>query len=285
MRPSPLWLLVLLLARATTSSAQTQPLSQEEAGGLANYAFTNEVGFGGYDVGGQRVRAIRIPIVYLLRSPVDHRVGMRLRFPLTFGTYSLTIVDFLDDLNLRTFSFVPGIEFLIPFGERWMLMPRQDLGFTKDFEGGDLALISATAVRGMYIHEFNPVELSLGSGLKYSFSRTSNGLNNDDFALVEAGADLRFPLGFSVKGHKVDSSVYFIGRHYFRTLVFGQVEEEPIELERLYEVGLTFGTTPRPVVFGIRIPRIGVGYLFGDNLKGIKINFGFPFRPGPRQRS
>ncbi len=285
MRPSPLWLLVLLLAGASATNAQTQPVSQEEAGGLANYAFTYEVGFGGYNVGDQTVRTIKLPIVHLLRSPLNHRVGMRLRFPISVGTFSVSIADFLEELNIQAFSFVPGIEFLIPFGQRWMLMPRQDLGFTKDFQGGDLALISATAVRGMYIHEFKAVELSLGSGLKYSFSRTSNGLNNDDFALIEAGADLRYPLGFSVKGHKVDSSVFFVGKHYFRTLVFSQVRQEPIEIEQLYEAGLSFGTTPRPKVFGIRIPRIGVSYLFGDDLRGIKISFGFPFKPGPRQRS
>lgn len=252
---------------------------------MANYAFTHEVGFGGYDVGEQRVRVIKIPLFYLLRSPLDHRWGLRFHFPVTFGTYKLELAELIKNFSLRTFSFVPAAEFLIPFGKRWVLMPRQDLGFTKDFEGGDLALISATAVRAMYIHDFSPVELSLGSGLKYSFSRTSNGLNDDDFALVEAGADLRYPLGFSVKGHKVDSSVYFIGRHYFRKLVFGQIGEESIELDRIYEVGLSFGTTPRPVVFGIRVPRIGVGYLFGDNFTGIKINFGFPFKPGPRERS
>jgi hypothetical protein len=243
------------------------------------------VGFGGYDVGEQRVRAIKIPFIYLLRSPLDHRWGLRLRFPITLGTYNLDLADLIESFSLRTFSFVPAAEFLIPLGERWMLMPRQDLGFTKDFEGGDLALISATAVRAMYIHAWRPVELSLGSGLKYSFSRTSNGLNDDDFALIEAGADLRYPLGISVKGHKIDSSVYFIGRHYFRKLAFGQVGEEPIELDRIYEAGLTFGTTPRPVIFGIRVPRIGIGYLFGDSLKGIKINFGFPFKPGPREKS
>ncbi len=285
MRPSSLWLLVLLLASAISSEAQTQTFDQEQAGGLANYAFTHEVGFGGYDVGEQTVRTIKLPIVHLLRSPLDHRVGIRLRFPISVATFSVSIADFLEELDVQAFSFVPGVELLIPFGQRWMLMPRQDLGFTKDFQGGDLALISATAIRGMYIREFKPLELSLGSGLKYSFSRTSNGLNDDDFALIEAGADLRYPLGFAVKGHKVDSSVFFVGKHYFRELVFGQVGQEPIRLERLYEAGLSFGTTPRPKVFGIRIPRIGISYLFGDELKGIKISFGFPFKPGPRQRS
>ena len=279
-----LWLFVFGGLAAIPLTAQLQqPLTQEQASGLFNYAFTNEVGFGRYDVGDQTVQSIKLPITYLLQSPVDHRFGIRLRFPVTVGTYSLTLADFLEDLDFAAVSFVPGVELLIPFGKRWYFLPRQDLGFTKDFEGGELVLISASGVRGMYIREFQPVELSLGSGLKYSFGKTSDPTDDDDFALVEAGADLRYPLGFAVKGHKVDSSVFFIAKHYFRKLVFGQVGEEPIELERLYEAGLSFGTTPRPKVFGFRIPRIGVSYLFGEDFHGVKISFGFPFKPGPRR--
>lgn len=278
-------ILVAGLIAAVPAAAQLQqPLSEEESAKLFNYAFTNEVGFGRYEVGDQTVQSIKLPITHLLQSPVDHSFGIRLRFPITLASYSLTIADFLDDLNLVALSFVPGVEFLIPFGDRWYLIPRQDLGFTKDFEGGELVFISATGVRGMYIRELAPVELSLGSGLKYSFGKTSDPINDDDFALIEAGADLRYPLGFSVKGHAVDSSVFFIAKHYFRQLVFGQVGQEPIELERLYEAGLSFGTTPRPKVFGFRIPRIGVSYLFGDDFRGVKISFGFPFKPGPRRR-
>ena len=285
MRPAIIGMVVLGTLSWTPAFSQIpQSLAEEQGSSLFNYAFTNEVGFGRYDVGDQTVQSIKLPITHLLQSPVDHKFGIRLRFPVTFASYNLTIADFLEDLNLAALSFVPGVEFLIPFGRRWYLIPRQDLGFTKDFEGGELVFISASAVRGMYIRELAPVVLSLGSGLKYSFGKTSENINDDDFFLVEAGADLRYPLGFSVKGHKVDSSVFFIAKHYFRKLGFGQVDEAPIELEHLYEAGLSFGTTPRPKVFGFRIPRIGVSYLFGEDFRGVKLSFGFPFKPGPRRR-
>ena len=93
--------------------------------------------------------------------------------------------------------------------------------------------------------------------MRYSLSHSSSGLNDDDFASVDVGLDTLFPLGFGTKNHRFDASVYFIARHFFRTLVFQQPGGS-IEIDRQFEVGLTLGTTPRLLVWKVRLPRIGV---------------------------
>lgn len=246
---------------------------------LANHAYTNDVGFGGYSVGEEQVSTVRLPISHTIRSIEDEDWGVRLRLPISFGVYNFTFPDLIGDLDsdrLKTLAVVPGVEFQVPLSQRWTLKPFQELGLGKDFEGGDLFLLSTTGLKGIYTQPWKAVTFTFGSGVRYSLSRSSSGLNNDDFASVDVGLDTRFPLGFGIKGRKIDSSVYVIARHFFRTLVFQQPEGS-IEIERQYEVGLTFGTTPRPLVWKFRLPRIGVGYRFGENLRGVRINFGFPF--------
>jgi hypothetical protein len=236
-------------------------------GDLANHAYTNDVGFGGYSVGEETVSTIRLPIAHRMRSIEENDWGVRLKFPISFGVYNFDFPDIVDGISsdrLKTLAFVPGVEFEVPLNQRWTLEPYQDLGLGKDFEGGDLFLLSTTGLKGIYVQ------------VRYSLSHSSSGLNNDDFASVDVGLDTRFPLGFSIKERKVDSSVYVIARHFFRTLVFQQPGGS-IEIERQFEVGLTFGTTPRPLVWKFRVPRITVGYRFGEGLRGIRIKLGFPF--------
>ena len=265
---------------ASLSVAQEPPVDGEGAGNLANYPYTQEMGLGGYAAGEQEVRSLKIPYTHLLRSTEEHPWGLRLRFPVTFGVYSLELGDFLEDLDfdrIRAVTFVPAAEFLIPLSDRWSLKPRQDLGVGKDFAGGDWILIAATGVSAVYARPWKSFLFTFGTGVKYTFSHSSSGLNDDDFARVEAGLDTLFPIGLDVGDHRVDSSVYFLARHYFRELAFGQVLESPVVIEQEYEVGITLGSTPRPRIWRFPVPRLLIGYRFSDNLKGIRIKFGLPF--------
>jgi hypothetical protein len=44
-----------------------------------------------------------------------------------------------------------------------------------------------------------------------------------------------------------------------------------------YEVGITLGTSAPRRVWGIPLPRVGVGYRFGSDLDVFRIVFGTPF--------
>ena len=172
---------------------------------------------------------------------------------------------------------VPGAEFLLPLSKRWMLKPRQDLGVGKDFEGGDWILLAATEVQGVYTRPWKNLVFTFGSGVKYSLSHSSSGLYNEDFARFEVGLDTLIPFGLDVGRRRIDFSLYVIGRHYFRELVFDQVLVEPLVIEQEGEVGITFGSTPLPRIWKFNVPRLLIGYRFAENFKGIRIKFGLPF--------
>lgn len=261
--------------------AQESPLEVDPEG-LENYPYTQDIGFGGYDAGEQQVVNIKIPVSRLFRDPEERPWGLRFRFPISFGVYGLTLGDFLEDLDfdidrVKAVTFVPAAEFLIPLSEHWMLKPRQDLGVGKDFEGGDWVLILATEVQGLYTKPWKNLVFTFGSGVKYSFSDSSRGLYDDDFARVEVGLDTLIPFGLDVGKRRVDFSLYVIGRHYFRALVFDQVVNDPLVIEQEGEVGITFGSTPLPRFWKFNIPRFLIGYRFAENFRGIRIKFGLPF--------
>lgn len=261
--------------------AQEPPLEVDPEG-VENYPYTQDIGFGGYDAGEQQVANVKIPVSLLLRDPEEHRWGLRLRFPISFGVYGLTLDDILEDLDfdverIKALTFVPAAEFLIPLSENWMLKPRQDLGVGKDFEGGEWILIMATEVQGIYTKPWKNLVFTFGSGVKYSFSDSSRGLYDDDFARLEVGLDTLIPFGLDVGKRRVDFSLYVIGRHYFRALVFDQVIQDPLVIEQEGEVGITFGSTPLPRIWKFNVPRLLIGYRFAESFKGIRIKFGLPF--------
>ena len=44
-----------------------------------------------------------------------------------------------------------------------------------------------------------------------------------------------------------------------------------------YEIGLTLGSSQSRRIWGIPLPRVGIGYRFGSNLDVFRIVFGTPF--------
>ena len=277
--PSALVLLGAMSLQSAGLLGQEPPIEGEPEG-VENYPYTQDIGFGGYDAGQQQVANLKIPGSLLLRSPEEHCWGLRLRFPVSLGIYGLTLEGFLEDFdvdNVRAVTIMPGAEFLIPLSQNWMLKPRQDLGVGKDFEGGDWIFLTATEIQGVYTNPWKNLVFTFGSGVKYSLSHSSSGFYNDDFARLEVGLDTLIPFGLDVGSRRVDFSLYVIGRHYFRELVFGQVLEDPLVIRQEGEVGITFGSTPLPRIWKFNVPRLLIGYRFAENFKGLRIKFGLPF--------
>jgi hypothetical protein len=70
--------------------------------------------------------------------------------------------------------------------------------------------------------------------------------------------------------------VYYIRRNFIDA-VFERDGLGPLEIRATNELGLSFGTTPSLTVWSIRLPRLGLGYRWGSGVRGIRLNFGFPF--------
>ena len=74
-----------------------------------------------------------------------------------------------------------------------------------------------------------------------------------------------------------EGGLYFIHYYFPRSLTFSRFRDEPLEVRNQFEVGFTIGSATQWEFLSIPNPQIGAGYIFGDDLKVFRINFGFPF--------
>ena len=69
---------------------------------------------------------------------------------------------------------------------------------------------------------------------------------------------------------------YLIMRH-FSDLDFELITNGPVSIDWNYEAGISFSTDPPLKLWIVKMPWIGVGYRWGDRVKGVRLNFTFPF--------
>jgi hypothetical protein len=215
-----------------------------------------------------------VPIIPL----EDRKWGLRLRVTLYAGVYDVDIFDAIDptSLQFQSLGATPGVELLLPVGGGWTLKPFVDLGYARDFDSDVDFLLWSAGMRTLAIYGIGKFDLSLGTKFEFLSVHTSKLDLEDRFGEFLVGLDALHPLPFKIAGNQADVSGYYIYRHYIDARV-NREEGEPLTLESSHEIGVTFGTDPKIKLWFMRLPRIGLGYRFGPNIRGVRLNFGFPF--------
>jgi hypothetical protein len=229
------------------------------------------------DASSQSFQIYRIPISYPIRRLEDNPWGLRLTLPVSLGTYELQAATGIGDVveSIQSVVVIPGVEFLLPAGERWVLKPFAEVGVGGDSRTGETHLLYAAGVRARGTYEARPFELMVGSAFRYRSPADTDVVENW-YSTVEAGLDAQLPLGFSVGSRGARGGGYAILRH-FSNLEFELVTEGPFDVSWNYEVGISFATEPVLQVWKIKLPWIGLGYRFGDRTRGTRLSFAFPF--------
>lgn len=231
---------------------------------------------GGSSAPDTKVNDVRVPLSFPLVPFEDRAWGLRLKLTLYAGVY-----DFLSErdpgINIRfqSLAATPGVEFLVPV-KNWTLKPFTEIGYARDLDN-DLGFgVWSVGLRTIATWPVRTFDLSFGSKVQYLSTFTSDLELADDFGEIQLGLDACHPLGFTIAGKQADLSLYFIRRD-FVSAVIQRSGEEPLEIESTNEIGVTFGTTPKMTLWFVKLPRIGLGFRWGRNLRGIRLNFGFPF--------
>ena len=209
-----------------------------------------------------------------------HRWGLRLRVPVTFGFYDFDLKSVLDSGlpdRLSTLAIAPELRFDIPFGERWRLMPFGALGVGRDFSEGRWSYITAAGLRSRFRFEWGSVSFLAGNRVVYASFTTSELGFGDDYGVLESGLDARHSLGFSVAGHRVDAGLFVADYLYFLSPDLVHFIGESLSIDQQWEVAITLGTATPWKVLGIEMPRLGVGYRFGEGTSLVRIIIGGPF--------
>ena len=224
-----------------------------------------------------KVYDLRIPLGYTLISPEDRKWGLRLRMVVYAGVYDFTVTDIADlDLKFNSLGATPGVEFLVPLGTSWVLKPFTEVGYLYDYENKLGFGVWSVGMRTIATWPVKQFDLSFGTKLQY-FSTFTSGLElADDYGEIRLGFDARHPLRFTIQGAQADLSLFFVRRQYLNAII-NRDDFDPLEVRYTNELGFTFGTTPRAKLWFLKLPRVGLGYRWGPNSRGIRLNFGFPF--------
>lgn len=266
----------ILIPTPTIAQAGTPTTNPED---VVQYAFaTGDTAF--FNIAGQSVQAVRLPISYKLRSLDEHPWGVKLLFPVSIGVHSFSAAnplggEFREDL--ATISALVGVEFQIPVSARWTLKPFAEAGAGKDLDGGAVAWIYSGGLSALLELNGGPRLYRLGWGVGYDGATLTGGGPSDGFTTIETGLDVRFPVGRATGKQQADWSVYGIHRRYPSALSFDQLNGDSIELHSKNEIGFTVGFE-RPIgVWLLKVNHVGLGFRFGERFSSVRILFGLPF--------
>ena len=274
------FLFIILLA-GSVFGIWTQPLYAQDDADVAdfiNYAYATWIGTGAYVINNRRVFVIRVAPSVTLWQTDDTKWELMLLLPFTFGLHDFNFLpeDFTPD-NVATITFVPGLKLNYKIMESWWLKPFGQIGFGKDFSGGDFALIYGGGIGTLYTLPVNRLDISFG--LRYTVARQNilGGELDNGFSMIELGLDLTHPLFTTKKERQFDGGLFFIYTPLIDDidLIWRFYEER--QIRTLYQLGFHMGIDPPIDLRIFKLQRFGITLLAGDSLGAIKLNSGFPF--------
>ena len=96
--------------------------------------------------------------------------------------------------------------------------------------------------------------------------------------MLEAGLDVRHPLGLSLWNRELDIGVFFVVSRFFNKVEFLEDLGDTERINRIYTAGLTIGSGDAVSIWKIDVDRVGIDYRWGNKgFRGIGFNLGFPF--------
>ena len=280
-----LWLCIAapLTLAAETTQAQSQAVPDQYRTVDLNYVYAASLGFGGYSLAGLSASVYTIPLQYKLHDVFQNGWTLRLLAPVQGGIYSFRAND-TDGrriaIDQQSLSLVPGAELQIPLGDRAVLKPFAQFGLARSFGDGVgnpdswIYLAGARSVAQWRSGEFT---FSLGTGIVFAGDKSIGSGFSENYIALQAGGEIRHPLGFSIGGFTPDLGVYAADYYYPSALRFSRFLRPPLRVANQNEIGFSVGSaTPLHILF-LSNPRIGAGVVFGGGLTVWHINFGFPF--------
>jgi hypothetical protein len=235
--------------------------------------FAVQSSYEGLDHEGEQIRSIRIPINITLRDWHDRPFGLRLRLAGTFATNDLFEILDGEFGEVQVSSFMPGLEFVIPVGENHLLLPHFDVGVGLESVTDQTEILAAIGLRTQFIFAENYYFAGLEPGFQVS-NRAGADLEEDYVFSPFLTLSGRRVLGFTIDGHQPDAGVFIETGYDFNALELTAVRSTRDAVNTQYEVGVGFGfSQSQPKIGPFRVPRIRVGYRFGD-LEGWRIRIG-----------
>ena len=166
----------------------------------------------------------------------------------------------------------------IDLAPRWRLQPFVEAGIARDRASDLDQNIYAAGLRSLYDLRRGATDWQFYDELLYSSVEQRSLDRSDDFTRLRLGLTARRPFEVSGEGRRADYLVYGYAD------LFPDTPDSPLNGEESgsrgaaqFELGVTFGTTEQITWWRIPLPRVGLGYRFGEGLSVYRLVFGSPF--------
>ena len=277
---------------APYAAAEAVPLRESELP-EANFAFAHRLGSGVYEISGRTVQVYSLPFEWRLREreppPADDaasgagrgRAGLTLTLPVTLGFFDFRLEDVLEaglPRDIATLSFVPGLRWDLVAGDGWELQPFIQAGIARDRRSDLRSRVATVGITADRHRGTDLGRLRLHHAFEYAHAGI-DGFPGDDFALWVSGVELTRPLAAQPGRRAFDWAPYGALRWYPDAPAVPVLSSAPSQgITRLQgEIGVSFGTVEPLRVAGVTLPRIGLGWRFGDRLSVVRLVIGERF--------
>jgi len=271
--------LAWVLACAATAVQAQSPLTASEQD-VIDFGFATQLGSGVYTMSGRTLQVYRLPFAYRFDGAEDARIRARLTLPVTLGFLDFKPLDVVDTGlpdSVDSLSFVPGLLLEIAISPRWRLEPFAEAGIARDRSSDVDQRIYAAGLRSIYDVTDDGTAWQLYDELLYSAVEQRSLDQSNDFARLRIGVTARRPFDVAGYGRRPDYLVYGFGDVFLDAPTSPLNGEERDGGDAQFELGVTFGTTEPLRLWRIPLPRIGLGYRFGEDLSVYRLVFGGPF--------
>ncbi len=255
--------------------------AEEDAYDPANYAFANYIGSGIYSASGRQVMVLNMPFSY---SPdKDREMPYTFRLPVSLGFYDYSFEDVSDGSvpeKADTLSFVPGIEWTIPITKHLDFIPYIDLGVGHNFTNSNSVWIYSAGVSSEYRCRWDLLgEQRKNFWVNRIFYAGYDGMNVDEqdgYASIQTGVDLRLPVRYRVGSREGFMSFYTLGQWNIKSMKFAYPNRQDVTIENSLELGFTLGVEQPYDLKLFDISRIGLGYRMASGLRIWRLTFNMP---------
>jgi hypothetical protein len=270
--------LLALLAVSLPPAADAQSLLSGDEQNVVNFAFATQLGSGVYSVSGRTLQVYRFPFGHALKDAAGSRFGVELTLPVTFGFYDFELQDVADgDIpdSVDSVSFMPGLTFGFRMNDDWKLEPYVEAGLTKARDADADATVYAGGLVSLYEFEGTGFDWQLRNDLAYAGVDLHGTAGSDHLTRFQTVVTARRAFQ---GGGSLDYLAYAQNDWYFDQPE-GPVDSAGSRGDSLqYEVGVTLGFAETRRIWGIPLPRVGIGYRFGADLDAWRIVFGTPYK-------
>ncbi|MEH6516095.1 MAG: hypothetical protein V7742_05390 [Halioglobus sp.] len=278
----PLFLFLLLSPRfAAAQIALDQDVDLEDVD--TSYIYPVVMGTGVYQIDGRKLAMLTIPISITQQreDDDDHEYGLKWYAPVTIGYDQISDTNWLGKVltdELVTLSIMPGAQLTIPLSDNWLIRPFGQAGIGQDFVSHETFALAALGVRVLGTWKYDSGwEVRWGGAVRYAAEYQFKSHNDNGFALMETGVDVRRDTGFSVMENKISAGVYYELQSYLPEWTLGEYLVDRSNIHEVHELGISMGLAKPRKVFGVSLTRVRVGYKKGSGVKGWTFGTEFPF--------